>query len=214
MQYSIKGIVWLNVCMAVGMSLCTFTGAIKINLTLFDFSIAFPAANLIFAFMTFPATDILADVYGKKIANQAVWIGYASQAITVLVIRLMVLLPGETSVFVPFAKTGPYIFLASSIAYLTAQFWDVFIFHFIKEHITGPSHLWLRNNLSTMSSQVINSIIFISMVFGIQQLPVLLGGSLIVKLAAALIDTPFVYLGCAFLRRSENSCEAVPAAGA
>ena len=65
------GVIWLNTCIAVGMCLCTFTGAMEVHLQLFDVTIAFPAANLLFAFMTFPATDILAEVYGPKAANHA-----------------------------------------------------------------------------------------------------------------------------------------------
>lgn len=207
------GAIWLNALIGVGMCLCAFTGSLKVHLSFYEYSITFPAANIIFALMTFPATDILAEVYGRRAAQQAVWVGYASQAITILTIQLLLLLPGDTAVLAPFGGTGIRVFLASSIAYLAAQFWDVFAFETIKERITGPSHLWLRNNLSTMSSQIINSTIFISIVFGIQQVPEMLAGSIVVKCTAAIIDTPFVYLGCHLLRKdtpsllSERSCE-------
>ncbi|MCB1136485.1 MAG: queuosine precursor transporter, partial [Chlamydiia bacterium] len=131
------GIIWLNVCMAVGMALCVFTGALKVSLTVCGYSLCFPAANLIFAFLTFPATDILAEVYGKKVANQTVWIGYASQALTTAVIHLMLLLPGDTSVLAPFGGASFRVFAASSVAYLAAQFWDVYIFHWIRDRVTG-----------------------------------------------------------------------------
>lgn len=135
------------------------------------------------------------------------WVGYISQATTILTIQLFLLLPRETSILKPFAAKGIWVFIGSSVAYLLAQFWDVFIFHLIKEKITGPSHLWLRNNLSTMSSQLINSTLFISIVFGPQQLFTLLPGSILIKFLAAAIDTPFVYLGCHLLRKNKDLTE-------
>lgn len=205
MKHPSTGIVWLNACMAVGMCLCTFTGALKVSVEVLGHHLTFPAANIIFALMTFPATDILAEVYGRREANQAVWIGYASQAITVLAIKLICLLPGDTSYLQPFAQMGLWVFAASSISYLVSQFWDVYIFHIIRDRVTGASHLWLRNNLSTMSSQLINSLLFISIVFGIRQLPAMLLGSIVVKFTAALIDTPLVYLGCRLLRSAAEN---------
>jgi queuosine precursor transporter len=177
------------------MSLCIFAGQLKVSFVAYDLPIVFPASNIIFAFLTFPVTDIIADVYGKREAQRTVWIGFFSQLLTVVTIELCARLPCETSALEPFRMGGWFVFVGSSIAYFIAQFWDVHFFHWIKENITGEKHLWLRNNLSIFTSQLINSTIFIGFVFGIDALSQMIVGSMIIKLLAAVIDTPFVYLG-------------------
>lgn len=192
----------LNAIMAVGMCLCTFTGSLKVSFAVAGYQVAFPASNILFALLTFPVTDIIADVCGRHEAQRCVWVGFVAQALTLLCIELMVLLPGDTTTLAPFRVGGLRVFLGSSIAYILAQSWDVWVFHWIKERWTGQARLWLRNNLSTMSSQLLNSCIFITIVFGPSELPLLLPGSVLVKLCAALADTPLVYAGCRWLRSS------------
>jgi uncharacterized integral membrane protein (TIGR00697 family) len=85
------------------------------------------------------------------------------------------------------------IIIASFIAYLFSQVHDVWAFHFWKK-ITGGRHLWLRNNFSTAVSQLIDSILFISIAFhGVLPVGSLIWSQWIVKLAIALLDTPLVY---------------------
>lgn len=195
---------FLNTLTAAAMASCVFTGQIKIELAILGKTFVFPASNLFFALLTFPITDIIADVYGKKEAQLTVWVGFISQLATVVILEICMLMPGDTKLLAPFHTGSLWVLMGSSAAYLTAQFWDVYIFHFIKENVTGEGHLWLRNNVSTFSSQIINSAIFISFVFGISELLPLLEGSLVIKFAIALIDTPFVYLG-KYLLSPENS---------
>ena len=91
-------------------------------------------------------------------------------------------------------------------AYLVAQLADVRLFHFWKR-VTRGRHLWLRNNASTMSSQLIDTIVVNSLFLGFGLgLDWGLVGRIIVasylcKVILALLDTPLIYLGVALLRR-------------
>ena len=88
------------------------------------------------------------------------------------------------------------------MAYIAAQFCDVQLFHFFKR-LTQGRHLWLRNNFSTLTSQLVDSVMVISVTFGatflagditVMALLVLMGSSYLFKMAVALMDTlPFYY---------------------
>ena len=94
------------------------------------------------------------------------------------------------------------------IAYITAQFVDVNVFHFLKKKTQGKM-LWLRNNFSTFFSQFVDTftITFLLCVFEVlnwdQFMGLLISGFLF-KVIIALIDTPFLYLGVYFFRRKFN----------
>jgi hypothetical protein len=95
------------------------------------------------------------------------------------------------------------IILASLTAYLVSQYHDVWDFHFWRK-LTSGRHLWLRNCASTVVSQLLDTVIFITLAFAgdLPVLPLILG-QWIVKVAVALLDTPFVYLAVFWLRRRE-----------
>lgn len=193
MPHRVRVLVWLNLLMAVGMSTSVFTGQLKISFEVFSFDLIFPASNLFFAFLTFPVTDVIADVVGSREARQSVLIGFSAQILTMLIVQICLLFPGESETLMPFALGGWKVLLGSTVAYFAAQYWDVWVFDWIKRRFTGEAHLWIRNNVSTFSSQVINSTLFISIVFGWELLPVMLISSIAVKWVVALFDTPFVY---------------------
>jgi hypothetical protein len=100
--------------------------------------------------------------------------------------------------------------LASMIAYLTAQTIDVRLFHFWKKFTDGK-HLWLRNNGSTMVSQLIDSIAILSILYvagnlgdgvkGIGDLVILIINSYVFKFLFALLDTPIFYLSTNYFKR-------------
>lgn len=94
---------------------------------------------------------------------------------------------------------------ASMVAYLLAQFLDVRIFHFWKER-TGGKALWLRNNLSTIPSQLVDTATVLGVLcllgeFEWVLFPKLFLNGFAFKVIFALFDTPFVYLVCGWLRR-------------
>jgi len=107
---------------------------------------------------------------GKKEAQTAVWAGFFSSL--VLAISVYIVINWQPAVFAAefsemFAKVfalTPRITLAGFIAYLISQHHDVWAFHFWKKK-TNEKHLWLRNNASTITSQFIDSVIFIFIAF-------------------------------------------------
>jgi hypothetical protein len=101
----------------------------------------------------------------------------------------------------------PRIILASFIAYLLSQTHDVWAFHFWKKLFRGR-HLWLRNNISTASSQLLDTVVFISVAFlGIMPVGQLIAGQYVVKLGIALLDTPLVYLLVWLIRKNSGGTE-------
>ena len=161
--------------------------------------------------ITFLVTDIISEIYGREKANRVVMVGFISSIFImgVVVVGDMVSAtqwsPVEDPVFHRvFGLFGPAVF-ASMTAYVTAQFIDIRIFHFWKRK-TNNRHLWLRNNGSTIFSQLIDtlSVLFLLCSFGvidwIRFYPLLLNGFLF-KVFVALIDTPFFYLFSHLLRK-------------
>lgn len=181
--------------------------------------------------LTFLCTDLISELYGRKRANFLVGVGFAlnffilgilwlgssipavdaSQQPPWQVIQLAeeIVLPngdvlaGSAELFqLLYACTSGAVF-ASMMAYIAAQFCDVQLFHFFKR-LTKGKHLWLRNNFSTLTSQLVDSIMVISVTFGatflagditVAALLVLMGSNYIFKMTVALVDTlPFYYL--------------------
>lgn len=154
----------------------------------------------------FLATDIVAEHFGKKAAKRIIWIGFATQLM--LVIFSQIMLKAEVleistsfreSLLVIFGFT-PRLVLGSFIAYLISQNWDIWVFHSLKDRMNGRK-LWLRNNLSTITSQFIDSTIFISIAFYgiIPQIWQLILSIWVLKVVVALVDTPFIYLSYGIL---------------
>ena len=158
-----------------------------------------PAAIVAYP-ITFLITDVIGEIWGKDEAARTVKIGLLCQAISLTLIALAIMLP-----VAPFAADFQQDFKnvlgqsfrvisASLIAYMVAQFNDVFIFHKLKEKTEGR-HKWLRNNASTMTSQIIDTAIFITIAFygTVPSILTMIVSQYIVKFCAALLDTPFFY---------------------
>ncbi len=164
--------------------------------------------GVIFYSSIFFATDVLSENYGKAAANKAVRMGFAVSVIVLLMLSLALLyLPSskpETAefsasihnAFSTIVNFTPRFIFGSLLAYYVSQHFDVWAFHKIKS-ITGGRWLWLRNNLSTMSSQVVDTLVY-SLVtwWGIVDLRTALAlgaAKYIFKVAIAMIDTVFIY---------------------
>jgi len=115
----------------------------------------------------------------------------------------------EESLFGRIASAARQAVLASMIAYLFAQFVDVWLFHFWKR-VTAGRHLWLRNNGSTLVSQLVDTVAVVTITFwasiaagemAVSQVLALIGGGYSFKLLVALLDTVPFYLGVGFLSR-------------
>jgi uncharacterized integral membrane protein (TIGR00697 family) len=148
------------------------------------------------------ATDLLSERYGKLEANRAVLLGFASSLIVVFIVTVSILfLPAPQAVVVHNAITllfgfTPRFVFGSLFAYLISQSFDVWIFHYLKEKTQGR-HLWFRNNVSTLLSQAVDTVLYSLVVWwGIVALnqAIQLGiVKYIFKVIIALIDTPFIY---------------------
>ncbi|MBK9291290.1 MAG: queuosine precursor transporter [Bacteroidetes bacterium] len=161
--------------------------------------------------VTFLVTDIVSEVYGRRRANFLVIAGIFASAFALFIVIVSTLAPAtEWSPLsdAEFKKAFGFTFLAvaaSLAAYLAAQFIDVQVFHFWKK-VTKGRHLWLRNNLSTFTSQFVDTftVLFLLCSFGVidwELFPKLLGNGFLFKALVALFDTPFAYLGVYGLRR-------------
>lgn len=167
--------------------------------------------------VTFLCTDFISELYGRRRANAVVWIGLLLNVWLMLVFWVGGALPRlegtDETVFLRMRTLALGAVAASMIAYLSAQFVDVYLFHFWKR-LTGGRHLWLRNNGSTLFSQLLDSVLVIGITyyFGgfalrsdvpvVHQLFVLMASGYTFKVVAALIDTLPFYLGSAWLRRA------------
>ena len=153
--------------------------------------------------VTFLVTDLISELYGQKRANQVVVSGFFASVFTTLLVLISANAnavewsPIDNTTFTKvFGLTGP-AFFASMVAYLTAQLIDVRIFHFWKR-LTKGKHLWIRNNASTMFSQLVDTsvILIILCSAGVIEWERFYGLWMmgwIFKVLVALIDTPIIY---------------------
>lgn len=157
-----------------------------------------PAAIVAYP-LTFLMTDVIGEIWGKEEANRTVKVGFICQIISLALIGLAILLP-----IAPFADNqtefksimGQSFRLvgASLTAYLIAQFNDVLIFHKLKKKTNGK-YKWLRNNLSTTTSQLLDTSIFIVIGFigTVPNIWTMIASQYLIKFIYAILDTPFFY---------------------
>ncbi|ALX50229.1 queuosine precursor transporter [Lentibacillus amyloliquefaciens] len=169
--------------------------------------IVLPGTVIVYV-ITYLITDVIGEVYGREAARKTVQAGFLTQVIALVFIFIVIELPpasdfGLQSEFAAVLGGSFRVMLASLVSYIVSQNLDVSIFHRLKAR-DGVSKLWLRNNLSTMTSQLADTVIFITVAFwGIVPFSVLLGmlvSQYLFKVAVALIDTPIVYLLVRFAR--------------
>jgi len=166
---------------------------------------------------TFLITDIVEEVKGKEATRIFVHAGFLSLCIAFLFVSFSMGLPPASIYHDNEAYTGVFsnslrMILASMTAFLISQHHDIWAFNFWKQKTNGR-HLWLRNNLSTIVSQLLDSIVFMFLAFYrlTPELDAVAVFKLILplwalKIVFALLDTPFVYLGVRWLdSKNENS---------
>ena len=202
--YRLFGKQGLYAAVVLDIMLCNVVGP-KIT-TIFGIDTSMGA--IIYAGIYF-ATDLLGEKYGRREANRAVMLGFAVMvAITAMGGLSLLFLPTLDPAKSDFATTmhqahqhifgfAPRLALGSLVAYLVSQRYDVWAYHAIMAK-TGRKHLWLRNNGSTIVSQLIDTTIYSAIVWwGIFDFwtAVQLGaGKYFFKVVIALLDTPFIYL--------------------
>lgn len=164
--------------------------------------------------ITFLCTDFISELYGRRRANWVVLVGFVINLWVVAILWIGGALPGSESPIFDGVRTLAFGAVgASMIAYLAAQLVDVQLFHFWKR-ITGGRHLWLRNNGSTLISQLVDTVAVITITHyyahalpidssrpELNQLLTFIGAGYVFKLTVAMLDTVPFYLGTAFFLR-------------
>jgi len=177
--------------------------------------------------ITFLCTDFISELYGKKRATMVVWVGLLLNVWVLFILWLGAALPPHPELgadglpamddpnrtYFQIKRFTSMATLASMIAYLTAQFVDVQIFHLLKRLTKGKA-LWLRNNGSTLTSQMVDSVAVILITyFGTgaiylhpgetvaHGLVILILSNYIFKMTSALVDTIPFYIGVKRLSR-------------
>ena len=168
--------------------------------------------GVIFYASIFFATDVLSENYGRAEANKAVRMGFAVSVIVLLMLSLAMLYqPSERQfahdiheAFGTILDFSPRFILGSLFAYYVSQSFDVWAFHRIKM-LTGDRWLWVRNNLSTMTSQLLDTAIYSLVVWwGTVDLATALklgAAKYVFKLVIAMIDTGFLYWARSLFRQ-------------
>lgn len=181
--------------------------------------------------LTFLCTDLICELYGKRRANFVVTVGLLMNIFIILCLTVGnwmpavpsdsqppwqklqlakdVILPngevisGSVELFYLIHACTSGAVLASMVAYIAAQYCDVHLFHFWKR-VTKGKHLWVRNNFSTLISQMVDSLMVVSITFGaaylagsmtMETILKLMGSNYLFKMTMALLDTiPFYIL--------------------
>ncbi|SDB18077.1 hypothetical protein SAMN05660653_00872 [Desulfonatronum thiosulfatophilum] len=172
------------------------------------FGLTTTLGNILYASVFF-ATDLLNEHYGKEEAKKAVMLGFFSLILAMAYMQIaLVFIPSPTDFAQPHLEAIfgvlPRIVLASMVAYLISQWHDIWAFQFWKNRTAGK-HLWLRNNASTLVSQLLDTLIFCSIAFiGIFPMDVwiqIVLSTYLIKLLVAFLDTPFIYLAARYKPR-------------
>jgi len=161
--------------------------------------------NILYGSIFF-ATDVLSEVYGKKSARRGVWLGFCAMILMTIWMQLALRFIPDASDFAQSSMETifglmPRIAAGSLVAYLLSQHHDVFAFHYWKAKTKGR-YLWLRNCVSTVVSQAIDSMVFCSIAFiGVFPWSVwiqILLTTYALKFLVMLFDTPFIYWAKSF----------------
>lgn len=187
--------------------IATLLANIEVLMLVEGFGIEQTLGNVMFA-STYLITDILSENEGKKCASRAVWIGVFTSIVMLIFTQYWLLYTPAPSDWVgehisAIFATTPRMLLASFLAYVISQRFDVWLYHRLwdfttKRYGSNIRFLWLRNNCATLISQILNTLIFTLVAFagwyGTKSLISIMLSSYIVFIATSLLDTPIVYL--------------------
>lgn len=163
--------------------------------------------------ITFLMTDILSEVFGRRKTNAVVIVGFAASLFVLFMLFLGSVFPAipqspvSDEYYDTVFQNSWRVITASMVAYLTAQLIDIRLFHFWKR-LTKGKQLWLRNNASTVVSQLVDTTLVVFVLF-VGNLPFETMSSFILdgwlfKVLAALADTLIIYFLIWIIRRQFN----------
>lgn len=186
--------------------LATILANIEVLLLVKAFGVEMTLGNVLFA-STFLITDVMSENHSRKDANKAVIISTLCSIMFVALSQMWLLYsPSENdwaggAIHTIFSST-PRIVCASLAVYLVSQLTDVWLYHkwwdwCRKRFGDSRKGLWIRNNGSTMISQLLNTSLFTFIAFyGVHQFSTMVSifaSSYAIFLVTSLIDTPIVY---------------------
>ncbi len=184
------------------------------DFSLFGASIQFEQSVGILAYpVTFLVTDILSEIYGKERANRVVTSGLIASFFVLGLVLVSSFVeatpwsPVDNEMFLRVFGLQWVAVTASMVAYLGAQYLDIRLFHFWKR-LTHGKHLWLRNNASTITSQLVDTALVNGLLAALgtpgvtwERFPTLFMNGVLFKWTMALLDTPIFYAAVFYLRR-------------
>lgn len=185
----------------------TVAANIEVLIVIDAFAMEQTLGNIMFA-STFAVTDILSENHGKKEANKAVYLGIAVSLMFIIITKFwLTFIPSPnnftTEAFQTIFSNTPRVMLAGFSVYVISQLFDVWVYHKLWAYTerkcgNGKKYLWVRNNVATLLSQLINAALFNLFAFyGVYDsitLTSIIVSTYIIYVAAALLDTPVVYL--------------------
>lgn len=184
-----------------GLAAATVTASKVVHL-----GINFPFSNIVFSIFTYPIVDCICELWGKKVARQTVWLALGSQLLVVLLLQFSIVIPhasfwNNQKEYATILSVSGKVVTASFLAFFLSQILDIIVYQKIKNICRGKL-LWLRSNVSTFIGQIIDSSIFVSIVFyaSPHKFNILLG-SIGVKIIISILMTPFVYLIVMWINR-------------
>ena len=209
-----NGLLWMYILFGV----CLVTANCIANKMLyvgnwFGEDISLTAGIIVYP-ITFLITDIIGERYGKNAAMKAVVGGFGAQLVAMILIAIGGAIPGSTvnpgfvevsGAYTTIFSNGYLLVLGSLVGCLVSQTWDVWVFHkirskWLQKHSSTAAGKWIWNNVSTMTSQFIDSVIFYGIAFGSQPwmtaklFLITIFAYWVIKAGIALCDTPFFYL--------------------
>ena len=165
--YRFFGKYGLYTAVILGIILGNLQGGKVSELEIFGYSFTASMGAILYSGIYF-ATDVLNEKYGRKEANRAVMLGFFANIAVMITLALSIqfkpsdiagsALEVHNAISV-LAGYSPIFVVGSLVAYLISQTFDVWFFHKIRSY-TGESKLWLRNNLSTITSQLLDTMIY------------------------------------------------------
>ena len=189
----------------------TIIANIQVIKTVDIFGISATLGNVMFASI-YLATDILNDIYGRKVAKRAVWLGFSSTLVMIIVMQMSLhFIPAPEDISQKALSTifdlVPRIALGSIIAYIIGQHVDVFIFSMIKKVFQSDKTFIIRAYGSTALSSIIDTALFVTIAF-IGTLPAgvvfeIFITTYVLKLVSTIFNVPFGYIAKSFYRNGK-----------
>ncbi len=166
----------------------------------------------IFAFLLLVVvSSAVAELHGRETANRLVVIGFVPLLASLFLTLLVLAVPASTEMpperlgaFETMMMATPRIWLGGIVAYGVSQILNVTIFSRLKRE--GGSMLWLRAGVASILSQIVDTLLFITISFyGLFPIGDLLVGQMLAKVVLSIILVPpLVSLAVAFGRRLDR----------